>query len=129
MAELVRPNVGTAEFMRFFTHRDRFPELDAHGVAVVLTLIMHINTSGRGGARYVCYPSHKTLAAAARVSEPTVRRALRLLEASGWLLVTKRRSGKRNAPSLYSVEPAVDAILADRRAERPALAIVQGGKP
>jgi hypothetical protein len=122
----VRPNVGTAELMPFYTHRDRFPELDAHGIAVVLTLMMYVNTSGRGGTRYVCYPSHKTLAAAARVTEPTVRRALQQLEATGWLLVTKRRAGKRNAPNLYSVSPAVDAILAGRRAQRPALVIIQG---
>ena len=106
-------NVGTAQLMRFYADAERFPKpvFTFVHMVVIWALLMHVDTTGRRGAKYVAYPSQKTLAKVARVSEPTVNKALDAYTASGWLAVTKRRAGKLNAPNLYSVQPAVDEIL------------------
>lgn len=120
------PRAGTCEFLRFFS--DRVPKLDACGFAVLAALLMHVNTGSRRRAElYQAHPSHRTLAKVARVSEPTVRKALKRLEQSGWIRVTKRRAGRFNDSNLYDFTPAAEQIIVDRQRKRAPLKSTEGG--
>lgn len=102
--------VGTCDLLAFYTDVVRFPALNSHGVAFIAALLRHVNTSGRGSIKFQAYPSHGTIAALARISKPTSRKWARYFADSGWLVVRRRRSGRRNGSNIYDVTPAVEEI-------------------
>lgn len=113
--------VGTGELLRFFLDRERFPTLEASGVAFMAALLLYVSTSGRNGRMYTAWPSLETLALTSRLTVPTVRKWARFYEASGWLIVRKRRNGRRAAPNEYDLTPAAQAI-------NPSLKVIEGGR-
>ena len=120
--------VGTCDLLRFYTDRKRFSNLDVYGVAVIAALLMHVNTSGRGAPTYHARPSQQTLASYARVTEPTVRKWIKYFSKKGFLVVRKRRAGKRNAPNEYDVTPAAKWIADGKFSTKPILSLIGRGR-
>lgn len=102
--------VGTGELLQFYMNRERFPELESSGVAFIAALISFINTSGRNHRKYTAFPSLITLAFVSRLTVPTLRKWAKYYESKGWLIIRKRRNGRRAASNEYDMAPAVCEI-------------------
>jgi len=103
-------SVGTGELLQFYTNRERFPDLESHGVAFIAALLSFINTSGRNNRKYTAFPSLETLAKVSRLTVPTLRKWAKYYKSSGWLIIHKRRNGRRAASNEYDMTPAVCEI-------------------
>lgn len=96
---------------------ERPVKLNAAVGRVAMAIAAHYNVE-KGKA----WPGYKTIAASAQVSPTTVEKAIPILEAAGWLIVTrgnKRRSKSgaiSNDNNVYRLASPVEALRAARKA-------------
>ncbi|WP_434811850.1 helix-turn-helix domain-containing protein [Microbacterium sp. bgisy189] len=72
-------------------------EIALHDYAVLIVLMKHARSTGQ------CHPGFATIAAQARISRDSVKRALRSLEERGLIEIERRRVGTKNLPNLYTL--------------------------
>jgi DNA-binding MarR family transcriptional regulator len=79
-------------------------ELDGAEKGVLYSLEAHVGYACRADGW--CWPAVATIAHGAGISERTAHRALRRLEAAGWIEVVRRHDEHGQTSSRYRVTPA-----------------------